>query len=118
MTSKKQQLTSQTRRFIERISCDATLQKNDNCRRLYKSPNPILEDLLEAEERVIAHVRNVDEERQEGIKQIESQLKGLDESDSLDLRLRPTETSRKSATVSLMQGSLSRDQADHLSSKM
>ena len=54
-------MTSRTRMFIERISCDATLQKNDNRRRLYKSSNPILEELLEAEERVIEHEKICDE---------------------------------------------------------
>ena len=69
-TSKK--MTSRTRMFIERITCDATLQKNDNRRRLYKSSNPILEELLEAEERVIEHEKICDEKRQVGMKKIKS----------------------------------------------
>ena len=48
-----QQQMRPTRLFIERISRDITLQKNENCCRLMRrSYNPIIEDLLEAEERV------------------------------------------------------------------
>ena len=43
------QMKSQTRKFIERISKDQTLQKNNSLLRL--SYNPLLDDLLEANER-------------------------------------------------------------------
>ena len=102
--------------YMDRISCDIGLQKNENCRLLRKSYNPILEDLLEAEERVMKHELNRDAQRQENIRNMESHLRDVNEQSSMSPRLQGPEPGRRA--VSIMEGSLSRDRAEIITNKM
>ena len=74
-SGRNQKLASQTRMFMERISNDINLQKNENCR-MRRSYNPILEDLLEAEEREVERetaLAQLNESKQENLKFMEEE---------------------------------------------